>query len=285
VIADGHGKPVWNPVLFQPSGGDVMCFYKCPDINTGEVVTSSDGGLTWSDWQPVGPDLTGPILNKPVQLDDGTIIAGSSIQEGGSGSSGWSIHVERSTDNAQTWTKIGPISDSKWNVIQPTILTHADGRLQLLMRSGSSSDDNKIPTAWSSDKGLTWTPLENTAMPNNNCGLDAVTLKDGRHLLVYNHSTRNAPGTGGKGRGILNVAVSNDGENWEAALVLDYRDDGSRYTYPAVIQTRDGLVHVTYTFHRKRMKHVVIHPGALVTYPIVDGKWPKDEIPWNESEE
>jgi predicted neuraminidase len=286
VIADGHGNSVWNPVLFQPRGGDVMCFYKCPDINTGEVVSSGDGGLTWSSWRPVGPGLTGPIVNKPVQLDDGTIISPSSEQEGGSGREGWTIHVERSTDNGLTWTKIGPWHTwQEWNVIQPTVLVHSQTRLQLLMRHGIFTSDlgTKMPTTWSDDAGLTWSPIETISLPQNNSGLDAVTLTDGRHILVYNHSTRGAPGTGGKGRGILNMAVSTDGENWEAALVLDYRDDDSRFTYPAVIQARDGLVHITYTWHRERIKHVVINPKALKTYPIVNGEWPKDKIPWIES--
>jgi predicted neuraminidase len=286
VIADGHGNSVWNPVLFQPRGGDVMCFYKCPDINTGEVVSSSDGGLTWSDWRAVGEGLTGPIVNKPVQLDDGTIISPSSEQEGGSGREGWTIHVERSTDNGLTWTKIGPWHTwQEWNVIQPTVLVHSQTRLQLLMRHGifTSSLDTKMPTCWSEDAGLTWSAIETITLPQNNSGLDAVTLTDGRHILVYNHSTRGTPDAGGKGRGILNVAVSTDGVNWEAALVLDYRDDDSRFTYPAVIQSRDGKVHVTYTWNRDRIKHVVIHPKALETWPIVNGEWPKDKIPWIES--
>ena len=68
-------------------------------------------------------------------------------------------------------------------------------------------------------------------------GTDAATLVDGRHLLVYNHTPL--------GRSPLNVAVSADGKAWMAALVLE-RERGE-YSYPAVIQTSDGLVHVTYT--------------------------------------
>jgi predicted neuraminidase len=193
--------------------------------------------------------------------------------------------VERSIDNGQTWIKIGPIEGVDHGVIQPTILVHSQTRLQILMRTGKHDDDAKIPQTWSEDAGKTWSPITYTTIPNNDCGLDAVTLKDGRHLLVYNHSTRNAPGTGGKGRAILAMAVTRNGINWEAALILDYRNDGSRYTYPAVIQTRKGLVHVSYTWHRKRIKHVVIDPDRLETYPIVNGQWPKDKIPWIESEE
>jgi predicted neuraminidase len=112
-------------------------------------------------------------------------------------------------------------------------------------------------------------------LPNNNSGLDAITLRDGRHLLVYNHSTRTQAGMGHKGRGILNVALSHDGITWEASLILDYLDEpGKQFSYPAVIQTRDGLVHIVYTWHRERIKHVVLNPAHLETTPMPDGKWP-----------
>ena len=79
-----------------------------------------------------------------------------------------------------------------------------------------------------------------------------MTLRDGRHLIVYNHTDR--------GRSPLNVAVSLDGKTWEAALVLE--SEPGEYSYPAVIQTSDGLVHITYTWQRQRIKHVVDRPGG-----------------------
>ena len=117
-------------------------------------------------------------------------------------------------------------------------------------------------------------------LPNNNSGIDAVTLKDGRQLLVYNHATRTQAGMGHKGRGVLNGAVSKDGKNWEAALVLDYIDlPEKQFSYPAVIQSADALVHIVYTWHRTRIKHVVIDPAKLQTFPMDNGKWPFDKIP------
>ncbi len=74
--------------------------------------------------------------------------------------------------------------------------------------------------------------------------------------------------------------MSDDGKNWQAALVLEESETGegiggrAEYSYPAVIQTADGLVHITYTWHRKRVKHVVVDPTKLKLTPIVDGKWP-----------
>ena len=111
-------------------------------------------------------------------------------------------------------------------------------------------------------------------MPNPNSGTDAVTLRDGRQLLVYNHNLRT--GSNNKGRSPLNVAVSDDGENWEAALELENAPDAPNgFAYPAVIQTRDGLVHITYTWERKRIKHVVIDPAKLELHPMPHGEWPQ----------
>jgi predicted neuraminidase len=278
--ADGNGRTCYNPVFCYPRGSGIIYIYFCsPGINDGKVTNSTDNGYTWCEEYPHPNGLVGPIVNKPIQLDDGSILAGSSTESGG-----WRVHVERSTDNGVSWYKIGPLDGD--GVIQPTFLVHSQTRIQMLMRCGSHDDDTKIPQAWSEDGGLTWSSVTNTTLPNNSSGIDAVTLKDGRHLLAYNHSTRNMEGTGRKGRGIMTVALTLDGINWEAALVLDYRDYGDeQYSYPAVIQTRDGLVHVAYSWHRKRIKHVVINPDALVTYPIINGEWPKDKIPWIESDE
>ena len=110
-----------------------------------------------------------------------------------------------------------------------------------------------------------------TGLPNPNSGIDGVTLHDGRQLLVYNHTTREGPFP--RGREMINVAVSKNGKQWLAALTLDKQK--GEHSYPAVIQTRDRLVHATYTYHRKKIKHVVIDPAKLELRPILDGQWPK----------
>jgi predicted neuraminidase len=278
-VSEGWGKTCFNPVFVALKGGDIQIYFCSPTINTGQVITSSDKGYTWDEPKQLPEGFVGPIVNKPVYMDDGTIIAGGSLQ----GGPGWRIHVERSIDNGQTWTKTGPINDlenTKFKIIQPTILVHSQKQLQILARTGSSDMDAKIAQSWSNDAGLTWSPVTDTELPNNSSAIDAVKLDDGRFLLVYNHSTRNDSICGRKGRGILTVAVSKDGINWDAAAVLEYRTGSVQYSYPAVIQTKDGLVHITYSWHRKRIKHVVLDPDKLKTYPIINGKWPKDKMPW-----
>ena len=127
------------------------------------------------------------------------------------------------------------------------------------------SRQGKVVGTTSADDGKTWSPLAPTALPNPDSGIDAVTLRDGRHLLVYNHTAR--------GRSPLNVAVSTDGQTWKSALQLEV--EPGEYSYPAVIQSADGLVHITYTWKRTRVKHVVVDPSKLALADFVDGAWPK----------
>jgi predicted neuraminidase len=90
--------------------------------------------------------------------------------------------------------------------------------------------------------------MKASSLPNPNSGIDGVTLSDGRHLLVYNHTKG--------GRTPLNIAVSKDGKNWRPAVTLE--TEPGEYSYPAVIQAADGKVHVTYTWKRRRVRHVVV---------------------------
>ena len=170
--------------------------------------------------------------------------------------------MESTKDAGQTWERTGPLCDGMTqHAIQPTLLRHGE-RLQMLCRN---RERGPLWQAWSDDAGRTWTKLEPAPLPHPGSGIDGVTLADGRQLLVYNHTL--------KGRTPLNVATSADGGTWQAALVLE--DQPGEYSYPAVIQTQDGLVHITYTWKRQRVKHVVVEPAKLVGKPIVEANWPE----------
>ncbi|RZK54832.1 MAG: sialidase, partial [Pedobacter sp.] len=205
----------------------------------------------------------GPVKNKPVLLSNGNLFAPSS-KEG----KGWRIHFEVTKDNGKTWRTIGPIDSNGLDAIQPSILQHKDGKLQILARTRNRA----LAESWSADNGETWSPLAKTNLPNNNSGTDAVTMKDGRQVLVYNHVL--PPGELAKGpRTPLNVSISKDGKQWYAALILE-DSPISQYSYPAVIQTSDGMLHFIYTWRREKIKHVVVDPSKLKLKKIENGIWP-----------
>ncbi len=246
-LRDGKRHPTWNPVLFQQPDGPLQLFFKVgpsPSTWWGEVIASDDGGKTWSKPQRLPEGILGPIKNRPV-LEGGTLLCGSSTEH-----DGWRVHLETTKDGGKTWDRTEPLNDGrKLGAIQPTILQHGGGKVQILCRSRQS----RIAEAWSEDGGKTWSAMKLTALPNPNSGIHAVTLKDGRHLLVYNHTLL--------GRSPLNVATSKDGREWKAGPVLE--SEPGEYSYPTVMQASDGRVHVTYTWKRQRVKHVVLDPAKL----------------------
>jgi len=252
IINDSLIYPCWNPVLFKTREGKTILWYKAgPSPRTwwGMVRTSTDDGRTWTSPERLPLGILGPIKNKPVQLPDGTILSPSSVET----SQSWKVHIEKSSDSGKTWKVIPVDSGTKFNVIQPAILIHPDNKLQILCRS----KNNAIVQAFSGDDGNTWGILTKTELANPNSGIDAVTLKDGWFILVYNPTIQ-----GNEDRARLNIAVSKDGIEWRDALILENESKGE-FSYPAVIQTSDGRINITYTYNRINIKHVVLEekPG------------------------
>lgn len=238
----------WNPVLFQPSRGPLLLFYKVgpgPEEWWGMLVTSTNAGRSWTSPKRLPDGFIGPVRNKPMELPDGSWLCGASIEQGG-----WRVHMERASNSGERWEKTGPLNDpAEIAAIQPTILLHQNADLQILCRTKQGF----IAESWSRDAGKSWSTLTLTRLPNPNGAIDAVRLKDGRFLLVYNASASE--------RNVLNLAVSRDGRQWTPELVLE--EGIGEFSYPAVIQARDSLVHVTYSWNRQHIRHVVIDPAKL----------------------
>jgi len=251
VISNSERYACWNPVLYRTDAKTISLYYKVgpnPRAWWGMVIHSNDEGKTWTKPERLPDGILGPIKNKPIKLASGVIISPSSVE---TENREWHAHIERSVDNGQSWKKIDIDPTNPAKVIQPTLLTYSGGKIQALLRS----NQNCIMESWSADEGKTWTPLAKTSLLNPNSGIDAVTLKSGLQVLVYN------PAISGKewsnGRSKLNVAVSADGKKWKDLLKLEDEQSGE-FSYPAVIQSSDGLVHIVYTHNRKTIKHVAL---------------------------
>ena len=268
ILHDTVRYACYNPVLYYAANGELLLFYKIgPNVAgwTGWMMRSKDNGHSWSAREALPDGFLGPIKNKPVLIGN-TLVCGSSTEK-----TGWKVHFEYTSDYGKTWTKSEDINDGKIvSAIQPSILKYKDGRYQVLCRSMNRT----INESWSNDGGKTWSTMTASALPNNNSGTDAVTLKDGRQLLVYNHVKPADSLPRGKGaRTPLNVAISKDGKKWYAALILE-DSPISQYSYPSVIQSKDGMVHIVYTWRREKIKYVKIDPKKLKLKEIINEQWP-----------
>ena len=223
----------------------------------GVLLLSRDGGRSWDERRVLPEFFIGPVKNKPVELADGTILCPSSTEH-----DGWRVHFEFIPALDRTWSRTQAINTKEeGGAIQPSVLFHKDGRLQAICRNRNGL--GTLWQTWSDDGGRTWSKLTPTSLPNPCSGTDAVTLRDGRQLLVYNHTT-----TLTGGRNILNVAVSDDGVVWRAVGVLE--NEKGEFSYPAVVQSKDGTVHITYTWKREKIMHVTLDPDRIVEGEIVD---------------
>jgi predicted neuraminidase len=265
--------PCWNPVLFRTMDGRLWLYYKfgpSPSAWTAGRMFSTDNGKTWSTPQHLPAGLIGPVRAKPLVLPDGTIVSGSSVETYRS----WAAWIERSTDQGETWANIGPIvpplglykglgdpaatipsqvpgsEDWKYTVgiIQPSVISLGGKHLRLYARSTAKLA--RVCVADSFDNGITWTEAHPIDVPNPNSGIDAVALKDGRVVLVYNDTP--------SGRTPLNLAVSDDGEHFKMFYTLE--DKPGEYSYPALIQSSNGDLYITYTWDRKSI--------AFVRFPL-----------------
>lgn len=261
------GCSMYNPVLFYTKNGKLWLYYKygkSPMTWSAGKMYSDDHGITWSPPIHLPAGIYGPIRAKPLLLNNGTILSGTSVESYKT----WSVWVERSTNNGNSWSKIGPITvDPKYyiktsneivppgtpitdtyrypeGIIQPSIVSMGNNHLRMYCRS--TKHIGKITISDSYDLGLTWTEGKPIDVPNPNSGIDAIALSDKRILLVYNHTD--------DGRSPLNLAISTDGIKFNMIYTLE--TEPGEFSYPSCIQATDKSIHLSYTWNRKKIKHV-----------------------------
>ena len=248
LLAKVKNKPHWNSVLFATPRGQVHLYFKvgpAPHRWRTWIMASDDEGANWSEPRELAPDeaiTAGPSKNKPIALKDGTWIAPNSTTI----DDHWEVFVNRSIDEGATWSRgefiaLNHDECSGKGAIQPTLWESKPGRVHMLVRTTGG----RIWKSDSNDSGISWKPLYETGLPNNNSGIDIAKLYDGTLALVHNpvdtHGLRTP----------LSIALSfNNGETWPQRL--DIETEPGEYSYPAIIPTTLGMA-ITYTWRRERI--------------------------------
>ena len=247
VQPDGARHPTWNPVLFEMRAGELTLFYKVgpsPREWWGMLRTSADNGKTWSTARRLPDGILGPIKNKPIRLSNGTIIAPSST------SRRRPKHVACALRNH---ARFGALVESR--------APGADNRGQAdRCHSAQHLDSAGWPSAGhrtiafgarvrdrSRDSGGTWLAVTLTDLPNPNAGIDAITLRDQRHLLSKPHSQRTHAVERGDLQRRCKVGNGADPRRQSRRIFVSGRHSDSRWS-----------CNITYTCRRERIKHVTV---------------------------
>lgn len=252
-VAWDDEAPCWNPVLFKDQAGRIWLFYKIghsPESWSGVYLKSEAPFASWSEPHYLPAGLLGPAKNKPIIMSNNEILCGSSVES----YKAWSCWAEVFDVARGHWHKFGPVYYEGVNkgVIQPSALEISEGRLKMFMRS--TQRIGRVCVADSFDYGRTWSRARTTSLPNPNSGIDVVALRSGTLVIVYNDSTIS--------RSPLSLAASkDDGDTWQK--ILDLETGEGEFSYPSVILAEDGSLHITYTWMRRRIKHVVLNAEEI----------------------
>lgn len=303
LMADTPNIPDCNPVLFLNREGKLFLVWIAVQANRWEhsilrlrTSTSYDntGAPIWS-WQDnillkPGEEFTEEVAKKFKELPpnqsgwaeyaplyDDMIIAAS--EDSKKSSIGWMTRIKPLTlssgrillplysdgfnfsmvaisdDDGDTWTASLPIVGR--GPIQPALAQKKSGEIMALMRD-SGDAPGRLHKSFSSDEGYSWTASEKTNIPNT-ASVELLVLNNGLWIFVGNDID--------DGRYRLSMFISDDeGTTWRGKTYLeDEKKEVGGFSYPSLIQSPDGLVHVTYSYHLegqgKSIKHVVINPN------------------------
>jgi predicted neuraminidase len=251
VIEDTPDKSEGNPVLFVDRQGTVWLFFVTMHGDGWtqckvKYKKSTDQGRTWGEVVVLRDELGWMTGNKPTVLKNGEILLPLYDERQ------WSTVVMISGDGGKTWKPTAEITSTPGN-IQATVAELSDGSLLSLMRSGGRGEPY-IWQATSKDRGRTWSQAAPSGLKNPNARIDLVRLSNGHLVLAFNDTFR--------GRTPLNVALSQDeGKTWPFNRKVETQP--GEYSYPAIIQARDGMIHLVYTYRRTHIKHLRFNESWL----------------------
>lgn len=305
LMADTHDLPDCNPVLFLNSHNQLFLVWIAVQAHRWECSllkyrTSSDylhdGAPSWN-WQDnilLAPNdsFATETATKFKQLTPGPgsqaayapgyddlIVAAS--RDSTKRSTGWMTRIKPlrlrsgrlllplysdgfsmsivaiSDDDGTTWRPSLPIV-GRGNV-QPALVGEKNGNILAYMRD-NGAQPSRVQVSESTDDGYSWSAAHKTSIPNE-ASVELIVLQDGRWAFVGNDED--------DGRYRLSFYLSDDeGKTWKWKRTLENSQPGEgRFSYPSLIQTADGLLHLSYSYSLEKgtesIKYVEIDPKQI----------------------
>ena len=246
-------RKVGNALIFSDRAGKLWLVYVTITIggwsgSSLNLASSSDQGQSWTP----GRRLTlSPFFNLSELVKNGPVrLSGS----------GWAVPIYHElVGKFPELLWLDHAGESKSRIaggsagFQPALVALSTNDALAFLRDTTSR--RRISMAHSHDAGRSWSAPEVIDFPNPDSGLDAVRLADGRLLLAFNDSA--------SGRENLRLALSTDNARTWRRVATIAQQAGAEFSYPFLLQTRDGNIHLVYTWKRKAIKHAVFNPAWL----------------------
>jgi predicted neuraminidase len=291
-------KKIGNPVIARMPDDSLVLWTVNVSVGgwAGSSITwlrSIDDGMSWSLPRRL---VTSPFLNistlakgAPVFYQDGHIglpVYHEFVSK--------FAEILRISPQGQVIDKTR-IPDSQAS-LHPVVLVSSAQQAQIYMRSGSST---AVMTSETVDAGKTWSATHATAWPNPDSALAGVVTTSGRQWLALNPKpqnreilallqTRAAGSFEGADPWIVESSPTPETRlsvsDYERLLGDELKARGAseiqaqadiasakrqlcgsatclqEFSYPYLLQSRDGYLHLVYTWHRSRIKHVRLDP-------------------------
>ena len=266
-------RKLGNPVIYRPSDTELWLFYVSVSVggwagSSINLMISNDLGTSWQ--------ATKRLVNSPF-FNISTLVKGPGFKYR-DGTVGLPVYHEfigkfgellRLDEDGNLLDKIRLSSGD--NSLQPVIIPMDDLRASGFMRYAGEFP-RRVLNFHSNDGGASWSSPAKSALPNPNAAVSVIKLVGGELLMAFNNSE--------DGREDLTLAVSkNQGRDWQVAAALEQgvSDSESReheYSYPWLLQSPDGTIHLLYTWNKERIRHVLFNRAWLDGQITADGVAP-----------
>ena len=277
-ISGDPNRSEQNPSLFYGPDNAVWAIYTAQlDRQAGKdnmqftsqirCQKSTDGGKTWGEYETLFA-REGSFCRQPIQvLSSGRWIFSNWLcSDSANGLSGDPTAFQISDDQGKTWRQVDmPGSNGR---VHANVVELENGHLAAFMRSREA---DFIYRSESFDWGDSWSKPVPTPLPNNNSSISAIRLQSGRVAIAYNPTCTPDPVPGKAAwpglRYPVAVALSEDGgitfpmirwmERGEGFMGEENKTNNRQYEYPYLMQSRDGMLHLTYAaYTRKGVKYM-----------------------------
>jgi len=248
-------KTLGNAALYRGNGSSLWLFYTATTLVSGwsgshvAYKISMDSGTTWSTQGNRITNFWGNLIrNKPIAWGDSQILLPLYHELLGQYGFICAATIQNKSIAPEQCERIPGRGH-----LQPALVRLPDGSLAAYLRNAKSG---QLLVSIAPLGSLVWSSPTPTNLANPNSAVDVIGISEGRILIIYNSSR--------SGRNVLSVAISQDGYHFSWIRDLENAPGAGGFSYPSILQDRQGLWHVVYTYQRRAaIKHVAFDKAWL----------------------